>query len=248
MPKFFNNFGTNKRGLIVYGGESSADFGMVISEPPAFERGARKQTVYKIPGRNGSIVIQQDAWDDVTRTYRVWLDQDPALDLVDQINALEAWLNSSTGYQRLEDNFEPETFRLAYYSGGDNVTNELMQAGTATLRFTCRPERFYKTGEQEIEVVNGSKIYNETRYTSKPLIHLEGNGSASLAIGDKTITATITDYINIDCESMNAYRLPTENKNASIGGTFPTIAPGANAIAITGTITKATIVPRFFTI
>ncbi len=243
-----NSLGTNKQGLIVYGDGSSADYGMVVAEAPAFERPSRKQTVYKVPGRNGAVIFQQDAWEDVNRSYNVWLAQDPQLDLVDQINALEAWLNSSKGYQRLEDNFEPETFRLAYYSGGDSVTNELMQAGTATLRFTCRPERFYKTGEQEIEVVNGSKIYNETRYTSKPLIHIEGSGSVSLAIGDKTITATITDYINIDCESMNAYRQPTENKNASIGGTFPTIAPGANAIAITGTITKATIVPRFFTI
>ena len=190
MPKLFNNFGTNKQGLIVYGGESSADFGMVIAEPPVFERAVRKQTIYKIPGRNGAVIIQQDAWEDVNRTYKVWLAKDPQLDLVDQINALEAWLNSSAGYQRLEDSFEPNTFRLAYYS----------------------------------------------------------SGAVTLSIGGKTITATLTDYINIDCETMNAYRTPTENENANIGGTFPTIEPGANNIGITGTITKATIVPKFFTI
>jgi len=247
MPKLFN-LGTNTQGVIVFGGESSADYGMVISEPPAFERGARKQTVYKIPGRSGAVVIQQDAWEDVGRSYRVWLAKDPSLDIVEQVNAVEAWLNSSSGYQRLEDNFEPNTFRLAYYSGGDNFSNELMQAGTATLRFTCNPKRFYKSGEQVQEVTNGSQIYNDTRYTSKPLIHIEGTGSVTFSIGGKTITATLTDYINIDCEAMNAYRLPTENKNEDIGGVFPTIAPGANTIAITGTVTKATIVPRYFTI
>jgi len=248
MPNFFNNFGTNKQGLIVYGGESSADFGMVVAEPPVFERAVRKQTIYKIPGRNGAVIIQQDAWEDVGRSYKVWLAKDPQLDLVDQINALEAWLNSSAGYKRLEDNFEPNTFRLAYYSGGDGFTNEIMQAGQATLRFTCRAERFLKSGEQEIDLLSASQIYNPTKFASKPLIHLEGSGAVTLSIGGKTITATLTDYINIDCETMNAYRTPTENKNSSIGGTFPTIEPGENSIGTTGTITKATIVPRFFTI
>jgi phage-related protein len=47
---------------------------------------------------------------------------------------------------------------------------------------------------------------------------------------------------------MNAYRLPAENKNSDVSGTFPTIKPGINNIGITGTVTSATITPRFFTI
>ena len=54
-------------------------------------------------------------------------------------------------------------------------------------------------------------------------------------------------YINIDCDTMNAYRLPAENKNAYISGTFPKLAPGINTIALTGTVTKCEITPRFFT-
>lgn len=247
MPDLFN-FGTNKQGLIVFGGESSADYGMVVSEPPAFERAARKQTVYKVPGKNGSVVIQQDAWDDVSRTYKVWLAQNSSMDIVTQVDAVEAWLNGFSGYQRLEDNFEPDVFRLAYYSGGDSFSNELMLAGEATLRFTCKPQRFYKNGEQTVSVSNGSKLYNETRFASKPLIHIEGSGTVGFGIGSKTITASITDYINIDCEEMNAFRLPNENKNSSISGPFPVLAPGYNTITITGTVTSATIIPRFFTI
>lgn len=247
MPKLFN-FTTNRRGLLVYGGESSADFGMVIAEAPAFERPARKQTVYKVPGSNRAIVFQQDAWEHVTRSYNVWIADDKKKDLVEQINAFEAWLNASEGYNRLEDSFEPEIYRLAYYSGGDDVSNELMQYGRATIKFACRPERFLKEGEQVIPVVNGDAVYNPTKFASKPLIHIEGSGSVSVSIEGVTITATVTDYINIDCEAMNAYRLPAENKNNVIGGSFPTIKPGTNAIGITGTVTSCTIVPRFFTI
>lgn len=247
MAKVFN-WTTNRQGLFVFAGEASADYGMVIAEAPAFTRGKRKTTVYNVPGRNGSVVIQQDAWDDVERPYNVWIAQDREETLDTLVDAVEGWLNSVKGYQRLEDNFEPDIFRLAYYSGGDSFSNEAMMAGKATIRFTCRAERFYKSGEQEIEVTNGVQLMNPTRYTSKPLIHIEGSGTVTVAIGGNTISANVTDYINIDSDTMNAYRLPAENKNGEISGTFPVIPSGLQTIGITGTTTKVTIVPRWFTI
>ena len=56
-----------------------------------------------------------------------------------------------------------------------------------------------------------------------------------------------TDYIDIDCDRMNAYKGAT-NKNDKISGDFPVIKSGANTLATTGTITKLTITPRYFTI
>lgn len=223
---------------------------MVIAEAPSFERPTRKQDVYTVPGKNGAIIYQQDAWNDVSREYKVWIAEDRAQgrDLVTKIDAFEAWLNSCKGYQRLEDSFEPETYRLAYYSGGDSFTNKLTQYGEATLKFTCRPERFLKDGERPVTVVNGDKINNPTKFTSKPLIHIEGSGTVTFSIGGQTISATLTDYINIDCETMNAYRLSAENMNDKISGTFPTIAPDTNTIGITGSVSLATITTRYFTI
>lgn len=246
MPKLFNA-GTNKQGLIVYGGESSADYGMVVSEAPAFEHPTRKQTVYTVPGRNGAVIFQDDAWEDVARSYNVWTAFDVD-SLSEKVNAFEAMLNSMKGYQRLEDSFEPDVFRLGYYSGGDSFTNRMMTAGAATINFTCRPERFLKSGEFPIAVTNGAKIVNDTRYTAKPLIHIEGSGTVTVQIGGNTISATLTDYINIDCESMNAYRLATENKNSDISGSFPQILTGSNTVGITGTTTLVTVTPRFFMI
>lgn len=248
MPELFNN-DTNKQGLIVYGGESSSDYGMVVAEAPAYERPKRKETIYNVPGRNGSIIFQEDAWEDVNRSYKVWLAPSRTRTLTQRVDALEAWLNSKTGYVRLEDNFEPDVYRLAYYSGGDGFSNSLTQYGEATLSFTCRPERFLKSAESAITVTNGDSISNPTRYASKPLIHIEGVGTVKVSINGVTITAKdITDYINIDCYRMNAYRLASENKNSKVSGTFPKIEPGANSISITGTTTLVTITPRYFTI
>lgn len=249
MPNLFDS-DTNKQGLIVYGGESSSSYGMVVAEAPAYERPKRKQTIYNVPGRNGSIIFQQDAWEDVNRSYNVWLAEDGTHTLAERVDALEAWLNSKTGYIRLEDNFEPDIFRLAYYSGGDGFTNNLTQYGEATLSFTCRPERFLKSGATSIAVDDGAVLTNPTRYASKPLIYIEANGTVQISINGVTITAEVTDYLYIDCESMNAYRQINEYKNDKISGAFPVISPGSNGVGITvtGTLVGVEITPRYFTI
>ena len=250
MPKLFDN-GTNTQGVIVYGGVDSSNYGIVVGESPAFERPVRKQTIVQVPGRNGSVLFQENAWEDVTRTYSVWLDEDIANNksLADKVNDYQAALNSLTGYQMLTDNFEPDVYRLAYYSGGDQFTNEMTQYGRANLRFVCRPERFLVSGADAVEVDDGDTLTNPTPFASKPLIHIEAsNETISVSIGGKTITAEVTDYINIDCERMNAYRLPVENRNDKISGSFPTIPSGNNTIGITGNYTKVEITPNYFTI
>ena len=253
MPNVLN--GANKQGLIVFGGERSDNYGMVVSEAPSFERARRKQTVIAVPGRTGDVVFQEDAWEDVPRPYNVFIAEDLQEDsggnisgtLAERVDNFEAMLNSKTGYQRLEDNFEPDVYRRAYYSGGDGFTNELLAVGRATINFTCDARRFLKSGETPIQVTNGDAIVNPTRFKSKPLIHIEAsNKTIGITINGKTITAVVADYINIDCEKMNAYRLAAENKNADISGDFPTIASGSNAITITGTPTKVTIKPNWF--
>ena len=240
---------TNRQGLIVWGGEASADLGMVIAEAPAFDKPVKRTDVYTVPGRNGSILFQDGSFEDVTRSYSVWI-AERAGDLADKVNAFTSWLYSKSGYTRLEDNFEPDIYRMAYYSGNNNVSNELTQYGETTLTFTCRPERFYKSGEEAIAVTNGDTLTNITRFASKPLIHIEAAGTVDVTINGVTIAATVTDYINIDCERMNAYRTASENLNDKITGAFPVIVPGTNAvgIAVTGTLTAVTITPRYFTI
>ena len=201
-----------------------------------------------MPGRNGAIIRQEKAWNNVPQTYKVWLAVDNAADLPEKAGAFISWLNSLSGYQRLEDSFNPDVYRLAYYNGGQEITNNFMQYGEAVISFNCRPEYFLKTGEQVRALNSGDPIYNPTRFEAAPLLHIEGAGNVSITLGSATITAQITDYINIDCERMNAYRLPAENMNAKVSGTFPILAPGANAVTISGSVNAATIKPRFYNI
>ena len=246
---------TNKQGLIVWGGESSTGYGMVVSEPPAYDKPVLKQTIYNVPGKNGAIIFDEGAYEDTTRKYKVFVLEDEEEEsggaitgtLVEKVADLSTWLFSKHGYTRLEDNFEPDVFRLAYYSGGNEFINRLMQAGSAELMFTCRAERFLKSGDSAETHSSGDTITNPTKYTAKPLIHIEGSGTVTVALGGNTMTAVLgtSDYIDIDCERMNAYK-GTTLKNDKISGDFPVIKSGANTLTTTGTITKLTITPRYF--
>ena len=249
---------TNKQGLIVWGGEQSTNYGIVVSSAPVFDRPVKRANVYNVQGRNGSILFQDGSFDDVTRTYRVFITEDEQYDsggslvsgdLASRVYAFSEWLYSKNGYQELTDNFEPDIYRLAYYSGGQNVTDNLLMYGETDIQFTCRPERFYTSGKTAETHTNGDTITNPTKYTSKPLIHIEGSGTVTVTLGGKTITAVLgtTDYIDIDCDRMNAYKGAT-NKNDKISGDFPVIKSGNNSLGTTGTITLLKITPRYFVI
>ena len=58
----------------------------------------------------------------------------------------------------------------------------------------------------------------------------------------------IVDYLNIDCDKMDVYRLSSENRNNLMSGTFPVLFEGENSITISGGISSVTITPRFWVI
>ena len=257
MAKLFNQH-TNRQGLFVYGGESSADYGMVIGEAPTFEQPNRKQTVFNVPGRNGAIVLQQDAWEDVKRVYKVWIAEDTNKSLPEIVAGLTSWLNSQNGYVRLEDSFEPDVFRLAYYSGGNNISNELLQYGETNLEFTCRPERFYKNADSFVDIdLGGSEMFNPTPFKAKPLIRIEGTGTVNVVLSGMPTQFIVTfdnadTSVTIDCETMNAYNQNGVLINSQTSGPFPYAKPGKyTALASPGTgstVTKFELAPRYFII
>lgn len=236
-------------GHFVFNGHNSDEFGICIENTPSLDRPERKHNVYQIPGRNGDIVEMLDAYDNINKTYTVWAANDYFTDVTKDYNAIAAWLYTTNGYTRLEDDFEPDIFRLAYFVGPMDVENLLNMYGKTKLTFNCRPERYFKDGEKTITITNGSTIINKTAFTAKPLICITGSGDCSIRIGIHTMNITgLVDYIYIDCDTMEAYRQAAENKNNMISGDFPVIDSGTQSIVTTGTITDIKVTPRWYTI
>lgn len=219
-----------------------------IASAPQIVRGARKMSVTPIPGSNREVVEMEDAWESYDQPYTLFVG-DGSEDSIQEVLNETARVLYKTGWQELRDEYEPDYFRLAYYQGPFNVENRYTRLGKFDVSFKCRAERFLLSGNFPVGVTTGGKLTNPTVYKAKPLIHITGSGNGTLTVGSTTVTIkNLVDYLNIDCETQNCYRLTSENKNNMMEGNFPVLESGENTISFTGGISTVTITPRYFVI
>lgn len=233
-------------GVIKFNNKSSADCRIQVAHPPGYAYPERDYTITHIPGRNGDIIQDNGCYKNVERTYEVSFDV-PNEDFATYANAVSAWLHSTTGYARLEDSYEPNYYRMATYQESNIFENLYNQAGTATIVFECKPQRFLKTGDNTIAIQNSLTIMNPTGFEAYPLFKVTGTSGVLTVNGNSITFASIDDFVILDCELQDAYK-ENINKNSTISGTFPVLKTGSNTISWTGNISSVTMKPRWWTI
>ena len=233
-------------GIIIFNNKSSADCRIQVAHPPGYAYPERDYTITHIPGRNGDIIQDNGCYKNVERTYEVSFDA-PNEDFATYANAVSAWLHSTTGYARLEDSYEPNYYRMATYQESNIFENLYNQAGTATIVFECKPQRFLKTGDNTITIQNSLTIMNPTGFEAYPLFKVTGTSGVLTVNGNSITFSSIDDFVMLDCELQDAYK-ENINKNSTISGTFPVLKPGSNTIRWTGSISSVTMKPRWWTI
>lgn len=237
-------------GVIIFNGLSSKDYGIEVEHPPKYEIPERDYEVTHIPGRNGDIIIDKGSYKNVARKYDIAVGSMEDDKFTELVNRIPEWLHSVSGYAYLEDSYEPDYYRLAMCINSIEVENILHQAGRTTIEFTCKPQRFLKTGNNIIRFASSGTLRNPTNFDALPLIKIYGSGSGVLRIGNYTITiSNIDSYITIDSEIQDAYKL-TLNKNSSIvlSNGFPVLTKGNNSISFTGGITSLEVTPKWWTL
>lgn len=233
-------------GVIIFNNKSSADCRIQVAHPPGYAYPERDYTITHIPGRNGDIIQDNGCYKNVERTYEVSFDV-PNEDFATYANAVSAWLHSTTGYARLEDSYEPNYYRMATYQESNIFENLYNQAGTATIVFECKPQRFLKTGDNIITIQNSLTIMNPTGFEAYPLFKVTGTSGVLTVNGNSITFSSIDDFVMLDCELQDAYK-ESINKNSTISGTFPVLKTGSNTISWTGDISSVTMKPRWWTI
>lgn len=219
-----------------------------IGSDPKIIRAVRKVTVTQVAGSNREIVDMQNAWECYDQPYTLYIG-DGKEDSIQEPLMKVASVLYKEGWQVLIDDYEPDIFRLAYYAGGFEADNRHTRLSKFDVVFRCRPERFLISGNIPVAVQNNTIISNATAFDAKPLIHIEGSGDVTFTIAGQTFAVNgMVDYINIDTDKMDVYRLAAENKNSMFSGVFPVLKTGNNLITYTGNITAATIIPRFWVI
>ena len=232
---------------LIFNGESSLDHGAYIGGQQTFNAPQRDVTKVKIPGRNGDLIRDNGRWLNIEVPYNLVIMDE----FRDNAGEIRRWLTEPVGYSRLEDTYHPDYFRLARVQGTiDFETAAFNLTGKTRVVFDCKPQRFLKTGEQEIAVSSGGKIYNQTQYDSKPLIRVLGTGDGTVTIGDYVISLSgFTTEVDIDCELQDCfYDGTSQNSKVALASGFPVLKPGNNLISFTGDVSGVRITGRWFTI
>lgn len=241
-------------GVITFNNITSSSLGVEVETFPDYVAPEKEYQVTHVPGRNGDLVVDTKTFQNVPRPYEVSVATRNSETFTQKMNAIAEWLHSASGYARLEDTYEPDYYRMAYYSESVSFENLFNEAGKATLNFICKPQRYLKSGETPVTFTEEGTIQNGTRFSSSPVLKVTtDNTQGSVSIGNHTIAIKAgagTDQITIDCELQDAWSGIT-NKNSFIiltDGEFPVIDPGTQTVTFDGGVQSVEVIPRWWTV
>lgn len=236
-------------GFFIFNNRKSTEVGLRVSGFSTYDAPKRSYESVVIPGRNGTLHIDNGRFENISVSYEASLTRDFQKNSV----MLREWLLAPVGYCRLEDSYHLDTFRLARYDGGISFSDftQLCRAANVKLNFDCKPQRFLKIGELPVE--NPQSVFNPTSFHALPIVAFTlSEKSATIIIGNCRIVATgatIGDTIIIDSETMDAVGADGENRNSLISISEEILLAGnaTTTISSIGT-SNLTIIPRWWTI
>lgn len=170
---------------LVFDGVDSRDYGIYITGEAVFNSPERDVEMIEIPGRNGAYALDKGRFSNIEVSYPAGIFGDTEADFRQGISAFRNALASRKGYKRLEDDYNPDEYRMAVYKSGLEVTPTALKAGEFAITFDCKPQRFLKSGETAV-TIGGDVTNPQTK--SGSIVSIESDG------GDKvtSLVAQIT--------------------------------------------------------
>lgn len=163
---------------LTFGGVNSLDYGIFISGEAVYNAPVRDVEAIAVPGRNGDIILDKGRFQNIEVEYPAGTFGDDSDDFSAKLSEFRNAILSQVGYQRLEDTYHSDEYRMGVYADGLEVDPvQYNSAGEFKLKFNCKPQRWLKSGEDAETVTSGGTITNPTLFESSPLLEVEGYGN-----------------------------------------------------------------------
>lgn len=190
---------------IMFDGKALSDFGVFLGGDGAFNSPARIGEMVHIPGRNGSLWMDENCFENIEVTYPAFIGTPEETDFANRIMEVRSWLASREGYCRLEDTYHEDEYRLAVFKAAvETNPKQYTRAGEFGITFDAKPQRYLKSGDEPVEFYSNGTITNPTLFESLPVIAVTGNGRVNVAGHLFTVSDT-TQTIYIDSELMEVF-------------------------------------------
>lgn len=237
--------------IISYDGVSSEEFGVDLTAIGSFTGPDRDVEAIDIPGRDGTLIIDNGRYQNISISYGCKIWRKRSNEFREAFSAFADFLLSrQNGYYRLEDDADPDHFRMARVTGGiDPSVTEAWDGPVAAefdITFDCKPQRFLKSGEEALQIASGSVLYNPTTHDAAPLIRIYGTGSVTINDVTITIASGADSFIDLDCYNHHAVEGTVNRSSLVTLDEWPALVPGINQISYDSTITDVNITPNWW--
>ena len=170
----------NRYKSFAFNGVNARTYGVYVTDVNVFNSAERAVDYVTIPGRNGAFALDHGRFENVTVKYSCAMGADSDTDFADAISDFRNILASAKGYQRLEDDMNPTEYRMAVFSKGIEAPTLNQQTATFDVEFSCKPQRFLKSGETAVSITSGDTITNPTLFDASPMLVIDGNGTVDI--------------------------------------------------------------------
>ena len=238
------------RQYLSFAGKSSKDFLLYLSGPGVYDAPAADVESTTVPGRNGDIISEnaragRRRYQNVDIKYEAFFFSG----LPAKTAAVKSWLLSPVGYQKLQDTYDPDFFRMAVCTEAMEFDVMAQKAAKMDLVFNCKPQRWSVEGQKKIWLESRSTLKNPFAFPAQPVFKVYGDSGGVLYVGDQSIAIhSIKDYVLLNCETHNAYNAAGFCNETILSDDFPELPAGKTQITWTGGITAVEVIPRWWTL
>lgn len=178
---------------LIYGGINSEDYKTYISNAGIYKSPEKRYRKYAVLGRNGHFLEDTGIFENVEIEYPFCTYENCDTNIRSYISALR----QKKGYQRIEDTFHSEYYRMGAFID-EFEPKEVAADGSicnGILKFDCMPQKWLKSGEEPIVLYIGAEIVPESTEVER-----------QLATSNMDITSA-TATISINNDTINAVRV-----------------------------------------
>ena len=133
---------------LIYGGINSRDYKVFITNAGLYKSPEKRYKRHTVPGRNGDLLEDTGTFENVEVEYPFCVYENCDRNLREFIAALRR----KKGYQRIDDTFHPEYYRMGAFLDEfepKRVTEDADKCN-GVLKFECLPQKFLTEGDEPI--------------------------------------------------------------------------------------------------
>ena len=199
-----------------FNNRDASELGVYAISRPAIVSPERNVQLIEVPGRNGSVTLDDETYKDIEIDINCNFKVKKADDFGRRTRMIKSWINSKTD-NRLIFNDDLDFCRLVKKTTISKIERQSKYIGTFEINFVCSPFEFLLDGFNE-HSLEDCKV--NPYHTSKPIYHFIGEGMAHLEVNGNYININVGQNAYVDTELQLTYNGNGDIVNTDLNGNY----------------------------